>query len=312
MPVLASALGDATPWLALIGALAVLLVVDVVVLRGKGGELSLRTATVASIAWTLLGLAFTVVLLVFGASGDQANSYLAGYLVERSLSLDNVFVFLLVFTAFGVAAADRSRLLTYGILAALVLRAIFIVVGAALLHSFAWITFIFGALLIWTGWKMLQHRHDHEGEAETVEKIKNRLPASIGVGTAALVSIAIVDIIFAVDSVPAILAITDDTFIVFAANAFALLGLRPLFFLVADLVERLYHLKTALAVLLIFIGIKMGLAEVVGKLPPAASLVAIAVILGTGVIASLVRERRQGGDAPDEASPAEDRETISA
>jgi predicted tellurium resistance membrane protein TerC len=137
---------------------------------------------------------------------------------------------------------------------------------------------------------MFRHRHDHDSESAIVTKLTRLLP--IGSAGAALVGIAVVDILFAVDSVPAILAITDDTFIVFAANAFALLGLRPLFFLVAELVDRLYYLKTALAALLVFIGAKMAAAEFVGKIGPEISLPVIALILGTGVGASLVRSSR--------------------
>ena len=145
--------------------------------------------------------------------------------------------------------------------------------------------YIFAALLIWTGWRMFRHRHDSEGETAFVEKLKVRLSGRVGV--AALAALVIADIVFAIDSVPSILAITDDPFIVFAANAFALLGLAPLFFLVADLVERLYYLKTALAALLILIGIKMAAGELWGKLGPEISLPAIAAVLGTGVVASL-------------------------
>ena len=273
-------------WIALIAAIAVLLAIDLLVVRGR--EMTLRAAAIQSVVWVGISLAFFGVLLAFG-SGDDAGSFLAGYLVEKSLSLDNVFVFLLVFTAFGVPVAERHKLLTYGIVGALVMRALFIVVGAAILHEFGWVSFIFAALLGWTAWRMFKHRHDHDGEDELVRKIRRRLPSA---GLAALVAIAIVDVIFAIDSVPAILAITDDTFIVFAANAFALLGLRPLFFLVADLVDRLYYLKTALAALLGFIAIKMTLGEIVGKIGPEISLPIIAAILGAGTIASLVRERR--------------------
>ena len=272
-------------WLALIGALAVLLTIDLAIARGR--EMTLRGAAIASAIWVGIALAFFGVLLV---TGGDASSFLAGYLVEKSLSLDNVFVFLLVFAAFGVAGADRHRLLSYGIVLALVLRAVFIVAGAAALHAFGWLSFVFAAFLIWTGWKMFRHRHDHDSESAIVTKLTRLLP--IGSAGAALVGIAVVDILFAVDSVPAILAITDDTFIVFAANAFALLGLRPLFFLVAELVDRLYYLKTALAALLVFIGAKMAAAEFVGKIGPEISLPVIALILGTGVAASLVRSSR--------------------
>jgi tellurite resistance protein TerC len=322
----------AAPWAGLAIAIVVLLAIDLFVVRGRGGEMSLRLATVASLAWVGVSLAFFVILLLLGDRED-ASAYLAGYLVEKSLSLDNVFVFLLVFTAFGVPVAERHRLLTYGIVMALVLRLIFIVVGAAVLGAFSWVNFVFAAFLVWTGWKMFRHRHDHDGEQELVEKLSKRLPIStapsqgrlafsdngkrvLTTAGAALVAIAIVDIIFAVDSVPAILAITTDSYIVFAANAFALLGLRPLFFLVAELVERLYYLKTALAALLVFIGIKMALAQIVGKIGPEISLPIILAILAAGIVASLLRDRRVGrerrdggpdgdGDGPDGAAAPE-------
>jgi tellurite resistance protein TerC len=286
-----------SPVVALIGALAVLLVIDLVVMRGR--SMSLRTAAVASAVWVGVALAFFALLLFVG-SGEDASNFLAGYLVEKSLSLDNVFVFLLVFGAFAVSEAERHRLLTYGIVVALVLRGLFIVAGAAALSAFGWLSFVFAAFLIWTGWRLFRGRHDHDAEAALVSQVRERIPFSPR--WAALAGIAVVDILFAVDSVPAILAITEDTFIVFAANAFALLGLRPLFFLVADLVERLYYLKTALAALLIFIGAKLAAAEFVGKIGPEISLPVIAAILAAGVIASLWRERRQS-EAPTGIEP---------
>ncbi len=275
--------------LVLTAVLAVLLVIDLAVVRGRGGEMSLRAAAVASAAWVGVALAFFAVLLAAG-DGERAGAFLAGYLVEKSLSLDNVFVFLLVLGAFALPVAERHRILSYGIVLALVLRALFIVAGAAALSALSWLSFVFAAFLIWTGWRLFRHRHDHDAEHALVGRLKRWLPFSAPV--AALAGIALVDILFAVDSVPAILAITDDTFIVFAANAFALLGLRPLFFLVAELVERLYYLKTALAALLVFIGAKLVAAEFVGKIGPEYSLPGIAAILGAGVGASLVRERR--------------------
>ena len=267
--------------------------------------MSLRLAAVASVCWVTLALGFFVLLLVV-ADPAQAKAFLAGYLVEKSLSLDNVFVFLLIFSAFAVPVGERHRLLTYGIVGALVLRAIFIVAGAAALSTFGWLSFVFAAILIWTGWRMWRHRHDHNGEQQLVARLAERLPISteppdgrlarreagrrvLTATGAALAAIIVADLLFAVDSVPAILAITADTFIVFAANAFALLGLRPLFFLVADLVERLYYLKTALAVLLVFIGAKLAAAQFVGKIGPEISLPVIAAILAAGVIASLLR-----------------------
>ena len=298
-----------TAWIALIVAIGVLLAIDLVVVGRRGGAMSLRFAALASVVWVAIAFAFAGVLALVGEPGAAAD-YTAGYLVEKSLSLDNVFVFLLVFGAFGVAEAERHRLLTYGIAGALVMRGVFIVVGAAALERFSWIAFGFAALLVYTGWSMFRHRHDHDGEERLVEKLRARFPIAqddaaggrllvrehgkrvLTVSGAALAGIAVVDVIFAVDSVPAILAITPVPFIVFAANAFALLGLRPLFFLVAELVARLYYLKTALAVLLIAIGFKMAAGELFGKIGPEYSLPAIALILGTGVIASLIRRRR--------------------
>lgn len=301
--------GDAGRWILLIAAIAVLLTIDLLVMRGRGGHMTVRSAAVASVVWVTISLAAFAVLFLLD-DRETGSSFLAGYLVEKSLSLDNVFVFLVVFTAFGVHEDARHRLLTYGIVLALVLRAAFIFAGAAVLDAFAFMSFVFAALLIWTGWKMYRGRHSHDEGGALVARLQRRFPIADGdedahhlvvrrdgrrlltVGGAALASIAVVDVLFAVDSVPAILAITDDTFVVFAANAFALLGLRPLFFLVADLVERLYYLKTALAAVLVFVGAKLVYGEVVGKVGPEVSLPIILALLGVGVVASLVRGRR--------------------
>ena len=308
--------GTTGAWIGLSAAIAILLILDLAVLRGRGGQMNTRQAAVTSVVWVAISLIFGVVLLVLGTQ-EQAEAYLAGYVVEKSLSLDNVFVFLVVFNAFAIPEINRARLLTYGIVLALFLRLIFILVGAAALEQASWLSIPFGLFLAWTGWKLWKERHGHGGEEKLVEGVRGKLRVADGdhgqsltvkvggkraltAAGATLVAIAIVDIIFAVDSVPAILAITTDTFVVFAANAFALLGLRPLFFLVADLVERLYYLKAALALLLIFIAIKMGLSEVIGKVPAEYSLLGVLLILGGGVVASLVRDRRGGGRGGDD------------
>jgi len=278
-------------WIALFGALAVLLTFDLwLARRERHAGMTVRAAALQSAGWVAVALTFGGVMLAL-LGGRESGLYFAGYLVEKSLSLDNVFVFLLILTSFGIPQADRHRLLTWGIVAALVLRGLFIVVGATALHHASWIAYVFAALLIWTGWRMFRHRHDSAGETAFVESLKRRIPGRLG--TAALAALVVADIVFAIDSVPSILAITDDPFIVFAANAFALLGLAPLFFLVADLVERLYYLKTALAALLVLIGIKMAAGELWGKLGPEVSLPLIAAVLGVGVVASLVRERER-------------------
>jgi len=305
---------DATAWIALGVAIVALLAVDLRVMSGRDGVMSPGFAVKASAFWIALAFGFAG-LLWLTAGAEEASTFVAGYLVEKSLSLDNVFVFLLLLGAFGIADDDRHRLLTFGIVGALLLRGVFIVVGAAALGAFSWLNIVFAAILIWTGWRLWQHRHDHGSEEKLVEGIRDRLPIGeedhgrrfvarengrrvLTASGAALAGLILVDILFAVDSVPAILAITDDAFIVFAANAFALMGLRPLFFLVADLVERLYYLKAALAVLLVVIGAKMALAHWVGKIGPEITLPVIALVLGTGVVASLVRRRRgTGGEA---------------
>lgn len=310
MPDFSSLITGATgAWFGLTVAIVVLLVIDLAVLRGRGGVMTTRNAAWTSVVWLGISFAFAGVLFAFGNPG-QGEAYLAGYLVEKSLSLDNVFVFLVVFNAFAIAEQRRARLLTYGIVLALVLRLLFIVAGAAALKEASWLSIPLAALLGWTGWKLWQGRHDHDSERELVAGVRRRLRVASGdhgdaftvrgrdgrrVLTAAgatLVAIAIVDIIFAVDSVPAILGITTDTFVVFAANAFALLGLRPLFFLVSDLIERLYFLKAALALLLGFIAAKMVYGEYFGKVGPAISLAGVVVLLGGGVIASLLHARR--------------------
>ncbi|MFN8152488.1 MAG: TerC/Alx family metal homeostasis membrane protein [Solirubrobacterales bacterium] len=307
---LASLSSSAPAWIGLIAAIVILLALDLKFMSGRGGEMDSKFAAKASVFWIGIAFAFAGVLWVTSSPAD-ASVYIAGYLVEKSLSLDNVFVFLLLLNAFAIAAEDRHRLLTYGIAGALVLRAVFIFIGAAALSAFWWVNIIFAAVLIVTGWRLWQHRHDHGAEEELVESVRKRLPIAaeehegarwvarengkrvLTVSGAALAGLIMVDVLFAIDSVPAILALTDDVYIVFAANAFALMGLRPLFFLVADLVDRLYYLKAALAILLIVIGAKIGVAHWVGKIGPEITLPAIALVLGTGVVASLVRNRRQ-------------------
>lgn len=305
---------ETVAWIGLIASIAALLAIDLRVMSGRNGLMSPSLAAKASVFWIALAFAFGG--LLWAVSGaESASTYIAGYLVEKSLSLDNVSVFLLVLGAFSIADDQRHRLLTYGIVGALVLRLVFILIGAAALGAFSWLNLAFAAILIWTGYRLWQHRHDHEGEEKLVAGIRERLPIAerddhagfwaredgrrvLTVSGAAMASLIIVDVIFAIDSVPAILAITDDAFIVFAANAFALLGLRPLFFLVADLVDRLYYLKAALAVLLIVIGTKMAVSYWVGKIGPEITLPVIAAVLGIGVVASLIRNRRETGGDP--------------
>lgn len=322
-------------WLAFTAFILAMLVLDLVVHAKSEGTPenphvpSFRSSVIWSIFWTLLALAFTLVLIPW-MGGRHASEYITGYVIERSLSLDNLFVFTILFSFFAVPIASQRKVLFYGIIGAIVLRAIFILVGGALLETFHWMIYVFGVFLVVTGIRMATHDNEevHPESNPVLKLLRKVVPMSDHydgakiftkengkrIATpmfAALAMVATFDVVFAIDSIPAIFAVTRDTFIVFAANAFALLGLRPLFFLVADLVERLRYLKTALAALLVFIGLKMFAGELFGKIGPEYSLPAIALILGTGVVASLLADRRDrrraaaaGGTAPSPARRA--------
>jgi tellurite resistance protein TerC len=259
--------------------------------------MTVRTAAIWSAIWIALSVAFGVGLWVLEGSA-AGEAYFAGYTMEKALSLDNVFVFTLIFAALAVPRDEQPRVLLYGIIIALVLRAVFIFAGAEALETYSWVAWPFAALLAYTGWKILRSGEDHDQGARLVERIRARFPG-LRPAAAALVAVAVADVIFAVDSVPAILAITTDTFIVFSANAFALLGLRALFFLVAGAVVRFAYLQLGLGVLLIGIAGKLAYGELTGeKLPTAVTLGAIVGVLGVAIAASLVRERRAATPRP--------------
>jgi tellurite resistance protein TerC len=277
-------------WAGLLAFLAAMVVVDLKV-GAADQEMTVRRAATWSIVWAGLAVVFGVGLWAI-AGGEAGETYFAGYVMEKALSLDNVFVFTLIFAALSVPKEEQPRLLLYGILAALVLRGVFIFAGAEALENFSWVAWPFAALLAYTGVKILRpHGEKNEG-ADIVEKIRKRFPGAKP-AVLALLAIAFADILFAVDSVPAILAITTDTFVVFAANAFALMGLRALFFLVAGLVTRFAFLQAGLGVLLIAIAGKLVYGELTGeKIPTTVTLGAIVGVLAISIIASLVKERR--------------------
>lgn len=304
-------------WGALLGVLAVMILVDLKVGSAREG-LTVRTAA----AWSGIWIGLSVVFVVFGvvlwasAGADAGESFFAGYVMEKALSLDNVFVFTLIFAALSVPRDQQARLLLYGILIALVLRAGFIFAGAEALERYSWVAYPFAALLAWTGYRILRSGDDHDEGAAIVARIRRRVPMTARgdargffvredgrrlatPALAALAAVALADVIFAVDSVPAILAITTDTFVVFAANAFALLGLRALFFLVSGLVARFRYLKLGLGALLLTIAAKLVYGELTGvKVPTTLTLGVIAAVLAVAVGASVVadrRERRRGG-----------------
>lgn len=312
---------DLTVWGGLLAVLAVMIVIDLRVGSARAG-LTVRTAAVWSAIWVGLSVVFGAVLWA-SAGAEAGESYFAGYVMEKALSLDNVFVFTLIFAALAVPRDQQARLLLYGILIALVLRAVFIFAGAEALETYSWVAYPFAALLAWTGYRILRTGEDHDEGAAIVDRIRRRIPMTDrtdGPGfvvveggrrvatpaLAALAAVALADVIFAVDSIPAILAITTDTFVVFAANAFALLGLRALFFLVGGLVERFRYLKLGLGVLLIAIAAKLVYGEVTAdKVPTAATLAVIGVVLAVSIVASVIAGRRSEGRAG--GSPRPDR-----
>ncbi len=242
-----------------------------------------RRAAVWSVAWTALGLAFAGVLAAW-RGGGPAGEYLTGFLLEKSLSLDNLFVFALIFTALGVPLADRRRILLYGIAGAIVLRGLFILGGAALLDAFHWAVYVLGGLLVVTGIRMAAHRQD-EADLEQ-SRIRRAVGRVLPPAAAALALVIVFDVLFALDSIPAIFAITRDTFVVFAANAFSLLGLSALYFLLADAAQRFRHLNLGLAAVLVFVGAKLALVDVV-KIPVWLSLAVIVLALGSAIGLSL-------------------------
>jgi tellurite resistance protein TerC len=282
-------------WGALLLFLALMIVVDLRVGSARK-HMTVRVAALWSVIWVGLAVAFGLGLLLF-ESGAAGESYFAGYVMEKALSLDNVFVFTLIFGALAVPRDEQPRVLLWGILIALVLRAIFIFAGAEALESYSWVAWPFAALLAWTGWRILRSGGEHGEGEKIVARVRRRFPG-LNPAAAGLAAVALADVLFAVDSVPAILAITTDTFIVFSANAFALLGLRALFFLVAGAVARFAYLQLGLGVLLIGIAAKLAYGELTGeKVPTALTLGAILAVIAVAIGASLVKEQR--------AAPAE-------
>ncbi|MEA2247147.1 MAG: tellurite resistance protein TerC [Solirubrobacteraceae bacterium] len=303
-------------WLATIAAVLGLLVLDLLVSGRRGRAVAFREAVGWSIFYIGAALAFGVILGVI-SGWDLGTQYFAGYVVEKSLSVDNLFVFVVIMTTFSVPPEHQGRVLTFGILVALVLRAIFIALGAALLSVFSFMFLIFGLLLIGTAVQLFRHRDqdpsvednalvraarralpvsDEYDEGRLVTRIDGRrvvTPLFI-----VLVAIGSTDILFALDSIPAVFGVTDEPLIVFAANAFALLGLRALYFLVSGLLDRLVYLSTGLALILAFIGVKLVLhylhlqSSSVPEISTGTSLIVIVVVLTVTTVASLMKSRR--------------------
>ena len=312
-------------WAGVVGFILAALVLDLFVLHRDAHEVSMREAALTSAVWVALGLGFGgVVWAMYG--GDLAGQYYAGYLIEKSLSVDNIFVFALIFSYFAVPAIYQHRLLFWGVLGALVFRAIFIAAGAALLQNFHWMIYVFGGFLLLTGLKMALYRgHAADPGKNPVLRLTRRfLPMTdeyrgqrffVREGgrwiatplLAVLIAIETTDIIFAVDSIPAIFAVTSEPFLVFTSNAFAILGLRALYFLLAGMIQRFTYLKLGLAIVLVFVGVKMLLTDVY-KIQTWTSLAVIAAILAVSIGLSLRNTRGIDGPVEIDPPPGEDRE----
>ena len=301
-------------WAATIAVIVGLFAVDLFVAGGRAHVVGFREAVGWSVFYIGVALAFGVVLGAVAGWGSGAE-YFAGYVVEKSLSVDNLFVFVILMSTLAVPAEHQQRVLTFGILAALVLRAIFIALGAALLALFSVTFLLFGLLLIFTAVQLFRHR-DHQPSVERnplVTAAQRVLPFTdryhgrrllVRIDgrrvftplALALVAIAGIDIVFALDSIPAVFGVTEEAFIVFTANAFALLGLRALYFLVSGLLERLIYLSAGLSVVLAFIGVKLVLHYLhdldgsIPEIPTSLSLAVIVVVLAATTVASLARE----------------------
>lgn len=301
-------------WLALVGTIVALLVADLLIVHSRPHAISFREAAIESAVWIGLGVGFAGLLAVW-LGGAAAGEYMAGYLIEKSLSVDNVFVWAVLFSYFAVPAEYQFRVLFWGIFGALVMRAIFIFAGVAAIDRYDWILYVFGGFLVFTAIKIARH-HETEVHPErnpVLRLIRKVVPSTTEYDSqklftrktgrllatplfAVLVLVETTDIVFAVDSVPAILAVSREPFLVFAANAFAILGLRALYFLLAGLKDRFRYLNLGLGVILAYVGLKMLASSLVHP-PTWMSLVIIAVTLAVSIVASLLADGR------DQAEP---------
>jgi len=306
-------------WTAFTLLIVVMLTIDLGVVHRKAHVVGVREALLWTVIWILLALAFGAAIFVF-AGAEKGVQYLTGYLIEKSLSADNLFVFLMIFWYFSVPPLLQPKVLHWGIITAIVLRFVFILTGAALLETFHWIIYVFGGLLIFTAIRMAfqGEREIHPERNPVIRAFRRFLPvtndfegdrffvrkAGVLAATPLFITLLMVetsDIIFAVDSIPAIFAVTLDPFIVYTANVFAILGLRALFFALASLARYFTHLKQGLVLILLFVGVKMMLSEVY-KIPVWVSLGVIGTVLLVSIFISIILDKRTKA-LPELATP---------
>ena len=322
MPV--ESIGSPLLWGGFAAFVIAVLALDLGVFHRKAHAVTLREAATWSVVWVTLALVFNAVVW-FWLGPTKALEFTTGYVIEEALSVDNIFVFLVLFTFFKVPPAFQHRVLFWGILGAIVMRALFIFAGATLLARFHWVIYLFGGILVVTGIRLFAQRDEepdpernpvlrlfrrfvptvseYHGQRFTVVKNGRRFATPL---LAVLVAVEATDLIFAIDSIPAVFAVTQDPFIVYTSNIFAILGLRAMYFLLAGVMDRFRYLKHGLATVLVFVGVKMLIAEVY-KIPIGVSLGVVASILAVAIGASLVVSSRQqraaGAAAAEPARP---------
>lgn len=298
-------------WAAVLAAIVAMLAVDLFAHR-RAHVIGVREAAGWSVFWVATGVGFGA-LIWWQYGSEFGQQYFSGYLIEKSLAVDNVFVWAIILTYFAVPREYQHRVLFLGVLGALVFRGLFIAAGSVLIASFGWILYLFAAFLLYTGYRMIRQRDEHldPEKSRALRLFRRHVPMTDAYHgqkllvrrggallatplLAVLVLIEITDIVFAVDSIPAIFAVTDEPFLVFTANAFAVLGLRAMYFLLADLIHRFVYLKIGLALVLVWVGIKMLLKIDVFYIPTPISLAVVATILTVSIVASLRATRGQG------------------
>ena len=299
------------PLLSIAFAVVVLLMlaIDLGVFNRKAHEIGFREALIWSIVWTVVALLFNGAVFLF-LGPERGLEFFTGYVIERALSFDNLFVFVLIFSYFGVPRQYHHRALFWGVVGALVTRAVFIAAGVALIARFEWILYLFGAVLVYSGWKMLREKdvEVHPDRNLIIRAARTMFPVTAEFGAGrffvrkerrlfltplflVLITIETTDIVFAVDSIPAVFGVTHDPFIAFTSNIFAILGLRASYFLLESILKTFKYLSHGLSVVLIFIGLKMLLADIV-HIPIGMALAIVIAVLGVAIVASMISERR--------------------
>ena len=290
-------------WAVLLAFVFAMLLLDLFLHRGHQ-EIKFKEAALWSSIWVACGLG--VGAIIWAQYGSEFGlQYLSGYVIEKSLAVDNVFVWGLLFAAFAVPKKYQHRVLFLGVVGALAMRSVMIIGGSALIKEFAWILYIFGAFLVYTGFKMFKQRNEHFdlNKSKFYHWLRSKLRLTEGIEDQSftkringvryftplflvLVMVEFMDLVFAVDSIPAIFAVTDEPFLVFASNALAILGLRSMYFLIADLMDRFRYLKEGLSVILVWVGAKMIISHALFKIPTWVSLAVITAILTVSIVAS--------------------------